>query len=74
MHQYLATGVFDAVISHNRYTLVDQSAEPLLNDAAQRGIVFVNAAPYAGGMLVKGPDVVPKYCYPLASTIFNCGV
>ena len=63
MLQYLATGIFDAVISHNRYTLVDQSAEPLLNDAAQRGIAFVNAAPYGGGMLVKGPEVVPKYCY-----------
>jgi D-threo-aldose 1-dehydrogenase len=63
MLQYLATGLFDAVISHNRYTLVDQSAEPLLNDAAKRGIAFVNAAPYGGGMLVKGPDIVPKYCY-----------
>ena len=51
------------IISHNRYTLVDQSAEPLLNDAAERGIAFVNAAPYGGGMLVKGPDLVPKYCY-----------
>jgi D-threo-aldose 1-dehydrogenase len=63
MLQYLATGVFDTAISHNRYTLVDQSAEPLLQDAAQRGIALVNAAPYGGGMLVKGPDVVPKYCY-----------
>lgn len=63
MRRYLATGVFETVISHNRYTLVDQSAEPLLDDAAQRGIAFVNAAPYGGGMLVKGPDVVPKYCY-----------
>ena len=63
MLQYLATGVFDTAISHNRYTLVDQSAEPLLDDAARRGIAFVNAAPYGGGMLVKGPDVVPKYCY-----------
>ena len=63
MLQYFATGVFDTAISHNRYTLVDQSAEPLLEDAARRGIAFVNAAPYGGGMLVKGPDVVPKYCY-----------
>ncbi len=67
MLQYLATGAFDAVISHNRYTLVDQSAEPLLDDAARRGIAFVNAAPYGGGMLVKGPDAVPKYCYQPAN-------
>lgn len=61
--QYLATDAFDAVISHNRFTLVDQSAEPLLDDAQARGVAFVNAAPFGGGMLVKGPDAVPTYCY-----------
>jgi D-threo-aldose 1-dehydrogenase len=65
--RYLGLGVFDAVISHNRYTLVDQSAEPLIQDAADRGVAFVNAAPYGGGMLVRGPDVVPTYCYQPAS-------
>ena len=61
--QYLATEAFDAVISHNRYTLVEQTAEPLLEDAARRGVAFVNAAPFGGGMLVKGPRAVPRYCY-----------
>ncbi|WP_382308314.1 aldo/keto reductase [Herbiconiux sp. UC225_62] len=61
--QYLATDAFDAVISHNRFTLVEQTAEPLLDDAAERGVAFVNAAPFGGGMLVKGPDAVPRYCY-----------
>jgi D-threo-aldose 1-dehydrogenase len=65
--RYLGLGVFEAVISHNRYTLVDQSAEPLIQDAADRGVAFVNAAPYGGGMLVRGPDVVPTYCYQPAS-------
>jgi len=65
--QYVGLGIFDAVISHNRYTLVDQSAVPLLDDAAARGMAFVNAAPYGGGMLVRGPDAVPTYCYQLAS-------
>jgi D-threo-aldose 1-dehydrogenase len=55
------------VISHNRYTLVDQTAEPLIQDAASRGVAFVNAAPFGGGMLVKGPDAVPNYCYGPAS-------
>lgn len=63
MLAYIRTGEFDAVISHNRYTLVDQSAEPLIQECAQRGIAFVNAAPYGGGILVKGPDKVAKYCY-----------
>ncbi|MFC7849690.1 aldo/keto reductase [Arthrobacter sp. NPDC057388] len=61
--QYLATDAFDAVISHNRYTLVEQTAEPLLEEAARRGVAFVNAAPFGGGMLVKGPRAVPRYCY-----------
>jgi D-threo-aldose 1-dehydrogenase len=65
--RYIGLGVFDAVISHNRYTLVDQSASPLIQDAAERGIAFVNAAPYGGGMLVRGPDIVPNYCYKPAS-------
>jgi len=67
MLQYLATDSFDAVISHNRFTLVEQTARPLLEDAAKRGVAFVNAAPYGGGMLVKGPDLHPNYCYSPAS-------
>jgi len=67
MLQYLATYQFEAVISHNRYTLVDQSAEPLIEDARRRNVAFVNAAPFGGGMLVKGPDLQPKYCYAPAS-------
>jgi len=67
MRQYLATEAFEVVISHNRYTLVDQSAEPLIVDASERRVAFVNAAPYGGGMLVKGPDLHPNYCYSEAS-------
>ncbi len=63
MRQFLSTGVFDAVINHNRWTLVDRSAEPLLDDALARGVAFVNGAPYGGGMLVKGPDAQPRYAY-----------
>ncbi|AXJ08954.1 aldo/keto reductase [Arthrobacter sp. PM3] len=61
--KYLGTDAFDAVISHNRYTLVEQTAEPLLEEAGRRGVAFVNAAPFGGGMLVKGPRAVPRYCY-----------
>jgi D-threo-aldose 1-dehydrogenase len=63
MIDYLRTDAFDAVLNHNRYTLIDQSAEPLLDEAAARHVAMVNAAPYGGGMLVKGPDVQPKYAY-----------
>ncbi|GIH25000.1 L-fucose dehydrogenase [Acrocarpospora phusangensis] len=63
LRRYVATGAFEAVITHNRYTLVDRSAEPLLAEAAERGIAVVNGAPYGGGMLVKGPDAHPDYGY-----------
>jgi D-threo-aldose 1-dehydrogenase len=63
MRRFVATGAFEVVLSHNRYTLVDRGAEPLIDDAAKRGIAYVNAAPYGGGMLVKGPDVQPRYAY-----------
>jgi D-threo-aldose 1-dehydrogenase len=56
---FIATGQFDAVLSHNRYTLVDRSAGPLLDYARRRRV--------AGGMLVKGPDRQPNYAYRPAS-------
>lgn len=61
--RYLETGAFDVVLSHNRYTLLDRSAEHLFASAHARGIGVVNAAPYGGGMLAKGPDVQAKYGY-----------
>jgi D-threo-aldose 1-dehydrogenase len=67
MRDFIATGEFAAVLSHNRFTLVDRSAEPLMDDACQREVAFVNGAPYGGGMLAKGPDVQPRYAYRPAS-------
>jgi D-threo-aldose 1-dehydrogenase len=63
MRDFIATGLFEVVLNHNRYTLIDRSAEPLMDDACQRGVAFVNGAPYGGGILAKGPDVQPKYAY-----------
>jgi D-threo-aldose 1-dehydrogenase len=61
--QYLETGEFDVLLSHNRYTLLDRSAASLFATARERGIGVVNAAPFGGGMLAKGPDVQSKYGY-----------
>ena len=61
--RYISTDIFDAVLTHNRYTLLDRSAESLLDAATIRGIGVLNAAPYGAGMLVKGPDVRPRYAY-----------
>jgi D-threo-aldose 1-dehydrogenase len=61
--KYVATGAFSVVITHNRYTLLNRSAEPLLEFAAQRGVAVLNAAPYGSGILAKGPDAYPRYAY-----------
>ncbi len=61
--RYVETGLFEAVITHNRYTLVDRSAEPLLDVAAERGTALLNAAPYGSGILAKGPDAYARYAY-----------
>jgi D-threo-aldose 1-dehydrogenase len=74
MQEFVSAGLFDAVLSHNRFTLVDRSAGPLLDDAGQRGVAFVNGAPYGGGMLSKGPDIQPKYAYRRASPAIGAAV
>jgi D-threo-aldose 1-dehydrogenase len=61
--QYLRTDEFEIVLNHNRFTLVDQSAVSLMEETIERGAAFVNAAPYGGGMLAKGPDAQPRYAY-----------
>jgi len=65
MIRYVATGLFDVLLTHNRYTLLDRSAEPLIEAGIERGMGIVNAAPYGGGMLAKGPDNVSRYAYGL---------
>lgn len=67
MIRYVETGLFETVITHNRYTLVERSADSLLNVAAERGVAALNAAPYGGGMLARGPDDFARYAYEKAS-------
>jgi D-threo-aldose 1-dehydrogenase len=61
--RYIETGAFVAVETHNRYTLLNRSAAPLLDIAARRGLAVVNAAPYGSGILAKGPDTYARYAY-----------
>jgi D-threo-aldose 1-dehydrogenase len=56
MRRYLDTGVFEVVLTDIRYTLLYRSAEALFRTAHERGIGVLNAAPYGGGMLAKGPE------------------
>lgn len=66
MARYVETGLFEVVITHNRYTLVEQSAASLLDIAAKHGVAALNAAPYGGGILARGPDDFDRYAYEKA--------
>jgi len=61
--RFLDTGHFEVVITHNRHTLVDRSAQPLLDLAAAKRIGVLNAAPYGGGMLTRWPVDRTRYAY-----------
>jgi D-threo-aldose 1-dehydrogenase len=65
--RYVATGSFEVVITHNRYTLIDRSATVLFEACARAGVAVVNAAPFGGGMLAKGPGHRSTYAYREAS-------
>jgi len=67
MIRFVETGVFESVITHNRYTLVNRTAEPLLEVAAEHGVAALNAAPYGSGILAKCPDAYTRYEYEEAS-------
>jgi D-threo-aldose 1-dehydrogenase len=67
MMRYVETGAFEAVITHNRFNLLNRDAEPLLDLAAGRGLAVVNAAPYGGGILARGPKAFPRFMYRAAS-------
>jgi D-threo-aldose 1-dehydrogenase len=54
---------FDALISHNRYTLLNRSAGEMFDHAQANGIAVLNAAPYASGVLAKGSATMPRITY-----------
>jgi D-threo-aldose 1-dehydrogenase len=67
MRRYIRTGAFSAVLTHNRYTLVDQSADPLFAEAEELGVAALNAAPFGGGVLAGAPWAHGSYAYREAS-------
>jgi D-threo-aldose 1-dehydrogenase len=54
---------FDAIVTHNRFTLANRNAEGMIDYCAGRGIAVLNAAPYASGVLAKGVANYPRYVY-----------
>lgn len=67
LRHYVATGLFDAVITHNRFTLVDRSSSRLVAEASERGMAVLNAAIYGGGALANWPQPATRYAYEPAA-------
>lgn len=67
MEPILRAYPFDALISHNRYTLLNRSADAMFDYAFGQGMAILNAAPYAGGVLAKGSAEMPRITYQEAT-------
>jgi D-threo-aldose 1-dehydrogenase len=67
LQRFIRTGLFEVLITHNRFTLVDRSAAELIDEAAAAGVGVVNGAPYGGGILARGPARTSMYGYQRAS-------
>jgi len=63
MSRYLATGAFQVLLTHNRWTLADRSADAVITQAHDAGYGVINGAPFGGGVLARGWDAVRGYCY-----------
>lgn len=61
--RYVDTGLFEALITHNRFTLVDRGADALLTRAREAGLGVFNASPYGGGLLTRWPVAPGRYAY-----------
>jgi D-threo-aldose 1-dehydrogenase len=57
---------FDVILTHNRFTLINRNAEPMIDYALSRGTAVFNAAPYGGGVFAKGSATVKSYSYRAA--------
>ena len=63
MARYLELGVFEVLLVHNRWTVVDRSAGELIVRARQRGMAVVNAAVLGGGILADPTGTNTTYGY-----------
>ena len=59
---------FDALMNHNRWNIINKSADKVFTKAHERGIAILNAAPYASGILAKGSSVMPRIAYQDATS------
>ncbi|MDJ0336314.1 aldo/keto reductase [Salinibacterium sp. G-O1] len=67
MSRYLDLGIFEVLLVHNRWTLLDRSAGDLLKQARDAGMGVFNAAIYGGGILAAPRSGKTMYGYGQAS-------
>ncbi|RLP76811.1 aldo/keto reductase [Mycetocola tolaasinivorans] len=67
MSRYLELGMFEVLLVHNRFTLVDRSANGLVDRARELGVGVVNAAVLGGGILADVTGTRTDYGYRPAS-------
>jgi len=60
---YLDLRIFEVVLVHSRWTLVDRSAGPLFDRAVKDGLGVLNAAVYGGGLLTSAAGGNGSYGY-----------
>lgn len=70
VEEYVRTDAFDVVLTHNRYTVVDRSAEEILRLATERGMTVFNAAPFGAGILAGDNFRGQTYGYSEPSSEF----
>jgi len=54
---------FDAVLTHNRFTLLNRNADAMIDYAVSRGMGVLNAAPYGSGILAKPSRSGGRFAY-----------
>ena len=63
LQRFVETDLFDALVTHNRFTLLDRSADALLDAATSRELGVTNAAPFGAGVLTGDPRFADAYGY-----------
>ncbi|MEK9180180.1 MAG: aldo/keto reductase [Patescibacteria group bacterium] len=66
--EFISTGRFDALITHNRWNLLWRGADPLIDKAREMGLGIVNAAAYASGILAAGSVNGARAAYQTPTT------
>ncbi len=74
LQRFLDLEVFDVLLSHNRWTLVDRGADDLFTRAFESGVAVINAAILGGGFFVD-PVHARNYGYqPVTVSTREAGI